>query len=42
MASYWTDLTPYARRKVENLKEIDNLVNLVLDGTIILKWVLNV
>jgi hypothetical protein len=30
-------LTPYARRKAEILKEIDYLINIVLDGTIMLK-----
>jgi hypothetical protein len=29
-------LTPYARRKAEILKEIDYLLNLILDGTIML------
>jgi hypothetical protein len=33
-------LTPYARREVETLKEIDYLINLVLDGMIILKCIL--
>jgi len=42
VASDWTDLIPYARRKVETLKEIDYLINVVLDGKIILKWILNI
>jgi len=37
-----TDLIPYARRKVETLKEIDYLINAVLGGKIILKWLLNI